>query len=134
MKGTPAIYLGRIVEKKNFRAFIYGVNGQRRLVNSWEEFEANMQSGLWFASVEDAEASKVVEEPESEHTMTIDELPEQGHAKPRSKPQAKPKPKPQAKPQPKPAPVKEVEDAEDVLPDDGSVFEVTDDFLPNEGK
>jgi len=60
MKAVPAIYLGRVVEKKNFRAFIYGINGERRLVESWDEFEANMQSGLWFASLEDAGASKAI--------------------------------------------------------------------------
>lgn len=121
MKGTPAIYLGRIVEKKNFRAFIYGASGERRLVESWEEFEANMQSGLWFASKEDAEASKVVDED-------VEDAPVEAIKKP--KPKAKPKPKPQ----PKPEPVVEEDQDEDVLPDDGSVFEVTDDFLPKEGE
>lgn len=121
MKGTPAIYLDRIVEKKNFRAFIYGANGERRLVESWEEFEANMQSGVWFATVEDAQASKAVIEEENE--PEVDE-------KPKAKPRAKPKPKPASKPQPVPV----EDDAEDVLPDDDTVFEVTDDFLPKEGE
>lgn len=64
MKGTPAVYLGRIVEKKNFRAFVYGSNEQKKVVNSWDEFEAAMQSGIWFASVEDAKAMKELIEPE----------------------------------------------------------------------
>jgi len=75
MKGTPAIYLGRIVEKSNFRAFIYGANGEKKLVNSWDEFEVSMESGLWFATPEDS-VVKEVEAP---------------------KPIAKPKPKPKAK-------------------------------------
>lgn len=104
MKGTPAIYLGRIVDKKNFRAFIYGANGTRRLVESWEEFEANMQTGIWFATAKDA----IVED-----------------VKPARKTRTKQKPKAQPEP---------VEEVEDVLPDDDSVFEVTDDFLPHEGK
>lgn len=119
MEGTPAIYLGRIVEKKNFRAFIYGANGQKRLAESWEEFEANMESGLWFASIEDAEKSK----PPANDPVE-DDKPLAAKAKPKSKP----KPKPKAKPEPIVS-----EDAEDVLPDDGTVFEVTDDFLPKEG-
>lgn len=121
MEGTPAIYLGRIVEKKNFRAFIYGPNGEQRLAESWEEFEANMQSGVWFATKEDAEASKApVNDPEQEDEPMA--------AK------AKPKPRPKPKPKAKPAPQVVEEDAEDVLPDDGSVFEVTDDFLPSESE
>lgn len=112
MEGTPAIYLGRIVDKKYFRAFIYGANGQKRLVESWDEFEANMQSGIWFATVEDAIASK---------TVAIEE-------------EVKPVKRQPRKPKEKAAPVEEVNDSDDVLPDDGSVFEVTDDFLPQEGE
>lgn len=121
MEGTPAIYLGRIVEKKNFRAFIYGVNGEKRLAESWEEFEANMESGVWFATLEDALASKAIVE---------DDKPIEADEKPKSKPKPKAKPKSKAKPEP----VFVIEDSEDVLPDDGSVFEVTDDFLPKEGE
>ena len=111
MEGTPAIYLGRIVSKENFRAFIHAPDGSQRLVNSWNEFEANMQSGVWFATAEDAKASVV--KPEEE------------------KPKAKPRPS-RAK---KPEPVQEVEPEieEDVeLPPDDAAFEVTDDFLPRD--
>lgn len=115
MHGTPAIYLGRIVDKKNFRVFIHGANGERRLVNSWEEFEANMQSGIWFATVEDALKSKAVVEDADDVII-----------KPKSKRKSKSKPISEA--------VEEVFGSEVVLEDDGSVFEVTDDFLPTEGK
>lgn len=54
MDGKPAIYLGRIVSKENFRAFIYGASGTTRLVESWDEFESYMQTGLWFATKSDA--------------------------------------------------------------------------------
>ncbi len=57
MKGSNAVYLGRLVSKENFRAFIYAPNGGQRLVESWAEFEANMESGVWFATKEDALAS-----------------------------------------------------------------------------
>lgn len=123
MEGTPAIYLGRIVEKKNFRAFIYGPNGEQRLAESWEEFEANMQSGIWFATREDAVASKAPVE-DAEPVKPVKKL----------NSRAKPQPKPRSAPKPKPVPVEEVEDAEDVLPDDDTVFEVTDDFLPKENE
>ncbi len=111
MEGTPAVYLGRIIEKKHFRAFIYGPNGERKLVESWDEFEANMQSGIWFATVEDAEASKaIVEEVEPVEVV--------------KKPRKKPVPKAKS------VEVEPVDELEEVLPADGSVIEVKDDFLP----
>ena len=101
MNGTPAIYLGRIVEKKNFRAFIYGKNGERKLAESWDEFEANMQTGIWFARKEDAEE--------------------------KLKPKSKPKPKSKSKA--KSEIVEEIDDSNDLLADDEMVFEVTDDAI-----
>ncbi len=114
MDGTPAIYLGRLVSKENFRAFIYAPDGSQRLVESWAEFEANMQSGVWFATAQDAKNSiaKVEEE--------------------------KPKAKPRQSRARKTVPVMtlelkedapEEEELEDVPPEDAA-FEVTDDFLP----
>ena len=94
MKGTPAVYLGRIVDKKHFRAWIYGADGERRMVESWDAFEAAMQSGIWFAKLEDI--------------------------------QAKPKPKAKPKAKSKIETVTETDESDDVLPDDGSVFEVKD--------
>lgn len=49
MEGIPASYLGRIVSKDNFRVYIYSSSGQSKLVNSWDEYECHMESGLWFA-------------------------------------------------------------------------------------
>lgn len=62
MDSAPAIYLGRIVKKENFRAFIYGPNGTSKLVESWDDFENAMASGLWFATREDAQVSIVAPE------------------------------------------------------------------------
>lgn len=44
-----AIYLGNIVSKNNFRVFIYHADGDRKLVNSWDEYSAHMTLGTWFA-------------------------------------------------------------------------------------
>lgn len=63
MDGNPAIYLGRIVPKHNFRAYIYGSNGRKKLVESWDEFESCMQSGLWFATASDEIVPVVEEKP-----------------------------------------------------------------------
>jgi hypothetical protein len=45
-------YDNRIVPKEGFRAFIYHVDGTRKLANSWEEFEACVQTGTWFSSAQ----------------------------------------------------------------------------------
>lgn len=114
MKGAPANYLGRIVSKENFRAFIYAPNGDQRLVESWGEFEANMESGVWFATKEDA-ASSV--------------------AAPVEKPKAKPRPS-RAKVAVEPAEEAPEEDEDlDPIPEDAA-FEVTadDGFLPKASK
>jgi hypothetical protein len=50
MDGENALYLGKIVDKKHFRVFVYASDGKTRLVNSWDEFESLMKTGLWFAS------------------------------------------------------------------------------------
>jgi hypothetical protein len=110
MEGTPAVYLGRIVKKENFRAFIYGTNAQKKLIESWDEFEAHMESGVWFATLEQANEVKA----------GVEAAPHEPKAKSKSKPKSKSKTKSE--------PVLEVNDSEDVLPDDGSVFEVTDEF------
>lgn len=74
MKGTPAIYLGRIVDKKHFRVFIYGAHGQKRLVESWDAFEAAMESGVWFATLQDAETAKApVKSVESAENVVLEE-------------------------------------------------------------
>lgn len=54
MMGTPAVYLGNIVNKEHFRTFVYAMNGAKKLVESWDEYEKHMESGLWFSTQEDA--------------------------------------------------------------------------------
>jgi hypothetical protein len=54
MNNNPAIYEGRIVSKKNFRAFVYSPNGTKKLVESWDEFQKHMETGLWFVNAEAA--------------------------------------------------------------------------------
>jgi len=77
MKGEPAIYLGRIVDKKHFRAFVYSASGESKLVESWDAFEAAMQSGVWFATQEDVPAvkdAKPKRKSQSKDVDTVEEL------------------------------------------------------------
>lgn len=112
MKGTPAIYLGRHVDKQNFRTNVYSPDGKKKLVESWEAFEAAMESGLWFATREDAMDSV----PPVEDESLGDEI-------------LKPKPKPKSKPKPKPVKVEELEEEDGEIPQDeldDMVYEVKD--------
>lgn len=43
------LYLGRMVDKLTFRAFVYGADNTQKLAKSWIEFQALVSSGLWFA-------------------------------------------------------------------------------------
>lgn len=119
MKGSPAIYLGRIVNKEHFRAVVYGTDGSKKLVKSWAEFELAMQSGLWFATAKDAKesVSPVIEEEESQ-----DEV----EAKPAKKGKSKPKSKPKGTTRAKVEEVEEVEEVPQDDLDDGMVYEVKD--------
>jgi hypothetical protein len=114
MKGTPAIYLGKIVDKKHFRTFIYGTNGERKLVNSWDEYQVAMQSGLWFATVEDVAAVKAIADESVEKEVTE-------QAVEAEKPKA-------AKPKPVRSTVnsKEPPQVAAKIVEDKTVFEVTD--------
>lgn len=49
------LYLGRMVPEKAFRVYIYSVNGEKKLVNSWAEFESEISSGKWFDTMPKAD-------------------------------------------------------------------------------
>jgi len=115
MKGSPAIYKGRIVDKNNFCVFIYSPNGEKKLVKSWDQYEACMQSGVWFNSLNDALGAKAPEIDEEVPQEAKQEAPKV------SKP--KPKPKPVSKPNNK---LKEPPQRAQKVVEDKTVFEVTD--------
>lgn len=48
------LYLGRWVDRKNFRVFVYNEKDEQKLANSYDEFESLTGSGLWYASKSDA--------------------------------------------------------------------------------
>lgn len=77
MKGEPAVYLGRMVDKKHFRAFVYNASGDSKLVESWDEFEETMAAGVWFATTEAASSVKDVttkRKRKSKEYETVEEL------------------------------------------------------------
>jgi hypothetical protein len=43
-------YLGRWVDKHNFRTFVYNKKLDQKLAESYEEFESLLASGIWFAA------------------------------------------------------------------------------------
>lgn len=112
MKEAPAIYLGQIVSKNNFRVFIYAPDGSQKLVESWDSYEKHMETGLWFATREDATAP--VEKPKPARVR-----------------------KPAAKAVKDDSPVIEDDfvDMDEPLPTEDLAFEVTnDDFLPKKAR
>lgn len=54
MEGESVLYLGRVVPIKGFRTFIYGHNNTKKLVNSWEEYQEHIASGVWFSTKDKA--------------------------------------------------------------------------------
>lgn len=51
---TMVLYDGRMMPASGFRAFIYAPDGKSKLVNSWDEFQEHMQTGIWFSDMESA--------------------------------------------------------------------------------
>jgi len=42
-----ALFQGKMVPKANFRTFVYSKKGDKRLANSWDEYQELVSSGIW---------------------------------------------------------------------------------------
>lgn len=42
------LYNGRMVPKEGFRAYVFSFDGQKKIADSFEEFEELISSGVWF--------------------------------------------------------------------------------------
>lgn len=47
-------YQNREVPEEGFRVFIYAKDGNKKLVNSWDEFKNHVFSGEWYVTQEEA--------------------------------------------------------------------------------
>lgn len=74
-------YNGRAVPKHGFRVFIYGKEGQSKLVNSWEEFMAHMNTKEWFSSPEEMQAHQELESFQKESEIKTEESKPRGRKK-----------------------------------------------------
>lgn len=54
-------YDDRYVPKQGFRAYIYGYDNQKLLVNSWEEYQKEISSGLWYPKISDVPQKEKLE-------------------------------------------------------------------------
>lgn len=54
------LYLGRWVDKKTFRAFVYDKDGAEKLASSYDEFMNLTSTGTWFASKPETETSSPI--------------------------------------------------------------------------
>ena len=46
-------YLGRLVSKDGFRVYVYGLEAQKKLVTSWEQYQAHLETGNWHSSIDE---------------------------------------------------------------------------------
>lgn len=73
MEGDFVVYEGRKVPRANFRAFVYGSDNKQKLVNSYEEFESAMATGIWFATKDECKGMKATKK-QKECAETRDEF------------------------------------------------------------
>lgn len=53
-------YLGRWVNKDQFRAFVYNEKGEEKLADSYHEFQTLTTSGIWFAEKPKQKSNKQI--------------------------------------------------------------------------
>lgn len=53
LSSSDVIYNGKRINKSGFRTFIYGYDGEKKIVNNWNEYEKHMETGLWFSCKDD---------------------------------------------------------------------------------
>lgn len=65
---THVNYLGRLVPKMHFRAFVYSHDKdvEPKIAESWVEFQKYMSSGVWFATKEEAKEHAPAESDKKE--------------------------------------------------------------------
>jgi len=68
-KEDQFLYLGRWVDKSSFRTFVYDGKG-KKLANSYQEYIALIESGLWF-NTEQLALDKLVGEAEEKKKAEI---------------------------------------------------------------
>jgi len=52
------MYMGRHVDKRSFRTFVYNKLGEQKLANNYQEYLNLINHKQWFASKEDAAKAK----------------------------------------------------------------------------
>jgi hypothetical protein len=53
MAEETVLYQGRVIPKSPFAVYIYGPDNTQKGVYSWEEYQKEISSGLWYSSKED---------------------------------------------------------------------------------
>jgi hypothetical protein len=62
MQDETVLYMGRKVPKHGFRAFLFSKDGKRMIAESYEEFEARIQTGYWFDKAHEEQNPEIKEE------------------------------------------------------------------------
>lgn len=66
-------YLNNYVSEKHFRAFIYDIDGNKKLVNSWQEFKRYLAFGNWYQTIEEAHNAKLLKSSAIDMEETIND-------------------------------------------------------------
>jgi hypothetical protein len=53
------VYQGRWINKSPFRSFVYSKDSAK-VAESWDEYQRLLDSGVWFATLEEAKAPQVI--------------------------------------------------------------------------
>lgn len=59
MSKEMVVYNGRVVPVRGFRTYVYGFDGQKKIVPSWAEYQEAIASGLWFSLPDNVPAKEV---------------------------------------------------------------------------
>ncbi len=52
MEDDSVNYNGLTIKKAFFRVFVYGYENQEKITNNWDDYQAALETGLWFSSRE----------------------------------------------------------------------------------
>ncbi len=65
------MYLGRWVDRELFRAYVYKIGGEKKLANSYQEFESLISSGIWVDSPKNIPKEEIKSPRKSKHESSL---------------------------------------------------------------
>lgn len=66
MSSQAVLYNGKSILKEHFRAYVYNGNGEKKLCQSWDDYNESLKSGLWFDSLQAKDDALFKSKPKKE--------------------------------------------------------------------